>query len=295
MRQQYFILVLAHSLHGRLRRVHVPHQVVYGILALAVFGTISLALTVVSYAKMTLKVANYNSLRQEVDTLRARYNLLQKQASQKDTQLASLQLLASEVSIAYGLKSKLEGPTDIASEGALVPSFKESLAEYNFLRSATFSRLQRTFPHQWQTNIVPSLWPVQGNLLSNYGTRTDPFSGEGAFHTGVDLSAKTGTPVRCTADGVVLHSEWSGRYGNLVVIDHGGGMQTWYAHLSRAQVIPGQEIRRGELIGYSGATGRVTSPHLHYEVRMGGTPINPYPYLAKSAVSAETPRRDLPF
>jgi murein DD-endopeptidase MepM/ murein hydrolase activator NlpD len=142
---------------------------------------------------------------------------------------------------------------------------------------------------------MPAIWPVNGRLLSHFGDRQDPFSGEGAFHSGVDISASKGTSVRATADGVVEHAEWaSGGYGKLVVIDHGNGIQTWYAHLSGFEVVPGQEIRRGEILGYSGATGRATSPHLHFEVRRKGNPVNPYPYLAKSTLVEPAPP-DLPF
>ena len=124
----------------------------------------------------------------------------------------------------------------------------------------------------------------------------DPFSGEGAIHTGVDLSAAWGTPVHAAADGIVTHASWGGNYGNIVIIDHGDGLQTWYAHLSSFAVVPGQEIRRGEILGRSGATGRVTAPHLHYEVRVGGTPVNPYKYLQSSMLAQPAPvQKDLPF
>jgi murein DD-endopeptidase MepM/ murein hydrolase activator NlpD len=140
------------------------------------------------------------------------------------------------------------------------------------------------------------MWPVNGRLLSRFGDREDPFSGEqGHFHAGVDISAAMGTPVRAAADGVVYHAEYAGGgYGRLVVVDHGNGIRTWYAHLSRFEVVPGQEVRRGEIIAYSGATGRVTSPHLHFEVRMGGSPVNPYPYLTRSATLQHV-QPDLPF
>jgi murein DD-endopeptidase MepM/ murein hydrolase activator NlpD len=294
MRQPYFILVLAHSLHGRLRRVHIPHQFLYVVLAVLAFGSVSLFGMLSSYLRMTWKINNYNSLRQEVDTLQKRYQALERVSNQKSEQLASLQMLANEVTLAYGIKQKLEGPNDISAEGKLMPTYRESLAEYDFLKSASYSMLHRNYPKQWQLNVRPSLWPVSGRLLSSYGSRTDPFSGDGAFHTGVDLSATTGTPVHAAGDGVVAHAEWSGRYGKMVVIDHGNGMQTWYAHLSTFDVVPGQEIRLGQRIGLSGGTGRVTSPHLHYEVRMGGTPVNPYPYLTKTSV-ATTARKDFPF
>ncbi|NUN02777.1 MAG: hypothetical protein HUU41_16835, partial [Bryobacteraceae bacterium] len=122
MNQRYFILVLAHSVHGRLRRVHIPQRVVYGVLALALLGCFSLFGIVSSYVRMAWKVADYNSLRSEFNTLRARYQNLQNSANQTKEQLATLQVFATEVSIAYGIKQKLEGTTDISSEGRLIPT-----------------------------------------------------------------------------------------------------------------------------------------------------------------------------
>jgi len=294
MKQHYFVVVLAHSLHGRLRRIHIPHQALYLVLALAVFGSFSLFGMVSSYVRMAWKVSNYNTLRQEVDMLRNRYQVLQRENSQQQEQLASLQLMASEVTMALGIKRKLEGPDDISEEAPLVPTYNESIEQYNFLKSANFSRIHHEYARAWQKNIMPSLWPVNGRLLSRYGDRTDPFSGEGSFHTGVDISADQGTPVHAAADGIVYHAEFWGRYGKLVIVDHGNGMRTWYAHLSRFDVVPGQEIRRGEVLGFSGATGRVTSPHLHFEVRLGNSPVNPYPYLTRSTILQHV-QTDLPF
>jgi murein DD-endopeptidase MepM/ murein hydrolase activator NlpD len=98
-----------------------------------------------------------------------------------------------------------------------------------------------------------------------------------------------------TADGVVRFADMMSGYGRLVVIDHGGGVETWYAHMSRTYVHAGQEIRRGELIGAVGMSGRVTAPHLHYEVHVNGRPVNPYQYLAKSNVFHQVAKSDFPF
>src|ERR1041385_3673426 len=135
MKQEYFVVVLAHSLRGRLRRIHVPHTAVYAILALALVGCFSAFGFVASYARMAWKVANYNALKRETDGLRTRYQSLQKVASQTNQQLASLQLYAKEVSLAYGIKQKLEGPSDISAEGKLVPTFAESVRDYDFLKA----------------------------------------------------------------------------------------------------------------------------------------------------------------
>src|SRR5206468_3121019 len=136
MKQEYFVVVLAHSLRGRLRRIHIPHTAVYAVLGLALLGCFSAFGIVASYGRMALKVANYNNLRAEADTLRARYQNLQKVVSETNVQMASLQLYAKEISVAFGIKQRMEGPTDVSAEGALVPTFAETLADFNYLRSA---------------------------------------------------------------------------------------------------------------------------------------------------------------
>jgi murein DD-endopeptidase MepM/ murein hydrolase activator NlpD len=296
MKQEYFVVVLAHSLRGRLRRVHIPHTAVYAVLGLALLGCFSAFGFVASYARMAWKVANYNALKSEADAMRARYQNLQKVVGETNVQMASLQLYAREVAVAYGIKQKLEGPSDISSEGKMVPSFTESLQEYNYLinadRLAIANRRSRRFG---EPKSPPSLWPVIGRLMDGFGRRTDPFSGEGSFHKGVDITAPTGTIVHNTADGVVVQAEMvPGGYGRLVIIDHGGGFQTYYAHLSKISVHAGQDLHRGEVLGLVGTSGRTTAPHLHYEVHAGGVPVNPYKYLANSPVFRQTPK-DLPF
>jgi murein DD-endopeptidase MepM/ murein hydrolase activator NlpD len=289
LNQPYFIVVLAHSFHGRLKRVHIPYQLLYVVFALALFGAVSMFGFVSSYVRMAWKVADYNSLRNEVETLRSRYNRLEKESRQKGVQLASLQLLASEVSAAYGIQPQPERAAQ-AKQSSLLPTVAETLDEYNFLKSANFARYTRRSSPLFPSEALPSMWPVDGRLMSSFGQRTDPFSGEGAFHAGLDISAARGTPINATADGVVTTAEWAGEYGRLVVLDHANGFQTYYAHLSRVDVVAGQWVRRGEVVGSAGATGRATSAHLHYEVRRNGTAVNPYPYL--KATLARTVRRE---
>jgi murein DD-endopeptidase MepM/ murein hydrolase activator NlpD len=291
--QQYFILVLAHSMHGRLRRVQIPHRVVYIVLGLAIAGCFSLLGAISSYARMAWKVANYNSLRQEIGLLRERYQKLQSETKQTNAQLANLQLLASEISMVYGLKEKLEGPADISSEGSLLPTVQQSIEEYDLLRTANLSSYSRRYTRSWLVNTRPSIWPVEGELHGHFGRRSDPFSGEGSFHSGVDISAPAGTPVHAAADGIVLHAQFMGGYGRLVVIDHGNGLQTYYAHMSRFGVVPGQEIRQGDVVGFVGMSGRSTGPHLHYEVRLRGSAENPIRYLGR--IQAAAVQRDFPF
>jgi murein DD-endopeptidase MepM/ murein hydrolase activator NlpD len=127
---------------------------------------------------------------------------------------------------------------------------------------------------------TPSIWPVPGWLSSDFGTRRDPFTGDTDYHPGLDISADYGQPIHATADGTITSAGTSGAYGNLVVIDHGYGIATRYGHLSRFGVEAGRHVRRGDVIGYVGSTGRSTNPHLHYEILVNGRLTNPLRLLS---------------
>jgi murein DD-endopeptidase MepM/ murein hydrolase activator NlpD len=130
---------------------------------------------------------------------------------------------------------------------------------------------------------VPSRMPLEGaQLTSNYGMRTHPVLGGRRKHTGIDLAAPTGTPIYATADGVIGRADWYSSYGLYISINHGASMETRYAHLSRLAVAAGDNVKKGDLIGYVGSTGRSTGPHLHYEVRVDGLAVNPIPYMVES-------------
>jgi murein DD-endopeptidase MepM/ murein hydrolase activator NlpD len=132
-------------------------------------------------------------------------------------------------------------------------------------------------------NATPSIWPIHGWLSAGFGMRPDPFTGERDFHPGLDISAEKGTPVLATADGTVQLAAPSGDYGNLVIVNHGYGLTTRYGHLSKYAVWVGKEVKRGEVLGYVGATGRATGPHLHYEILANGKLMNPMQLLAGKA------------
>lgn len=126
---------------------------------------------------------------------------------------------------------------------------------------------------------MPSIWPVTGFVSSNFGTRNSPFGRSAQFHKGLDISNRMGTPIVAPAEGTVIMAGPDGAYGNSVEIDHGGGLVTKFAHMQRATVKNGQWVKRGEVIGHIGMTGRTTGPHLHYEVRLNGAPVNPMRYI----------------
>ncbi len=132
---------------------------------------------------------------------------------------------------------------------------------------------------------IPSRMPVDASRVrtsSNFGMRSDPFRGTRRGHKGVDLAGPIGTPIYATADGVVSKAQWFGGYGRYIQIEHGGAMQTRYGHMSRLNVVANQRVRKGEVIGYMGSSGRSTGSHLHYEVRVSGKAVNPLPYMRAS-------------
>jgi murein DD-endopeptidase MepM/ murein hydrolase activator NlpD len=279
MNRQCFVLEFAHAVDGRIKRIHVSYKSLGYLLTLLLVLSAGAFGMASRYLRMSREVSQVNQLRTDLDHLRQRCQQLQQIAGVHTQQIASLEALASEVSAAYGINGPPAPPSDAILQAGVAPGIRESLKEYNFLKAATFAGIFHRYAYAWQTRAMPTLWPVNGIIRSSFGGRSDPFSGEGTFHTGVDIEAATGTQVHVAGDGVVTSAGWSGAYGKLVVVDHGNGIETYYAHLSQFLVVPGEEVRRGQVIALSGGTGRVTGPHMHYEVRLRGTPVNPYKYL----------------
>ncbi|MGH9617453.1 MAG: M23 family metallopeptidase, partial [Acidobacteriaceae bacterium] len=221
--------------------------------------------------------------------------------------VASLGSLASEVSALYGLRqSKLSAmksnPSAIADSATQEnESYYSSLDRFYALRDtalsgvatrALASGLGRTSTLTDWVNLAnaPTLWPVAGRITSSFGERTDPLdSDEGEFHTGIDIAAPSGTAIHATGDAVVASARWGTGYGREVILDHGHGITTLYAHMAAIAVVPGETVTRGQVIGYVGLSGRSTGPHVHYEVRIHDTPVNPHRYMRETmAQMAET-------
>ena len=167
-------------------------------------------------------------------------------------------------------------------ENVLEEEALEDLIAEVRLRHQAFKELERRFAQKLdRLRHTPSLWPVKGEVSSGYGWRKSPFGDERMeFHTGIDIVAKAGTPIRSPADGRVVKVWYDRALGLTIRIRHGYGIETLYGHLSKVLVREGEEVKRGQVIGLVGNTGnRSTGPHLHYEVRVGGRPVNPLHYL----------------
>jgi murein DD-endopeptidase MepM/ murein hydrolase activator NlpD len=289
LRKRFYIFFVARDEAGQLRKISIPVHYLYVLIAGAAIGACSLTGIASSYARMLQKISHYNQLRTEDAQLKDNYTRLEQVAKERDIQVASLGSLAREVSALYGLKSNPEmvtASTDKIEQAQVNSSMDTLYALKNTALTGAASvgismgLTRNSTTADWiRANSAPNLWPVEGQITGSFGERIDPFRGEGAFHSGVDISAALGSAVIAPADGFVTYADFLGGYGRAVMIDHGHGISTRYGHLGSFAVASGQYLHRGDTIGYVGLSGRSTGPHLHYEVRIHDTPVNPYKYL----------------
>ena len=290
MPKRFYILFVARGEDGQLRKIPIPTRYLYVLVVGAAIGLLGLTGLARSYVRMLLKVSSYNQLLVESQALKGRYSHLEAVAKERDQQVASLGSLASEVSSLYGLKPDPVLTKAAASDQIEGSQVNSSLDRLYTLKDAALSgaatvglslgMTRNVTTADWvRANSAPSLWPVEGQVTGSFGERIDPFNGEGAFHSGVDIGAMLGQPVIAPADGVVEFADFMGGYGRAVVVDHGHGISTRYGHLKGFAVFPGQHIHRGDTLGFVGDSGRSTGPHLHYEVRINDVPVNPRKYL----------------
>jgi murein DD-endopeptidase MepM/ murein hydrolase activator NlpD len=304
LRKRYYILFVARDEDGRIRKIPLPIRYAYGFVAAALIGAFTVVGLAGSYTRMLLKTESFNQMREERESLRKDYKQMAHIAHERDVQVASLGALANEVTALYGLRqNRTAAAKASASAAASIPApttlaqtdtpsqqqIASSLDQFYALRAEALSgRISRalegglspSFSGDWTTLAdAPSMWPIEGRVGSSFGSREDPINGEGAFHSGMDIDAPYGTPVRAPADGDVAEAAMASGYGREIVLNHGHDVSTIYGHLSAMVVTPGQHVTRGQVIGYVGQSGRATGPHLHYEVRVHKIAVNPHKYL----------------
>ena len=289
MNKKFYTLLITPGAHGRVRKFQLPFYVVPVVLALSIIGVVMLAGLATSYARMLIKVSNYNTVRSEREALKQQFHTLENKVSRANVKLNSLQTLAAEVAVTYGFgnghRQQITPDLMNLARQSSAEDGDPSLYALNAMKNVSLNSVSgrfspSTFPGMIDDpSAIPSIWPVHGRLTAGFGQRMDPFSGEEAFHPGVDIADAFGTDVVATGDGLVIEAEPDAGYGRSILIDHGDGITTRYAHLSRIFVVVGEQVKQGEIIGAIGVSGRTTGPHLHYEVRIHGTPVNPARFL----------------
>lgn len=226
------------------------------------FYILSIGVKAIEYKKMEERLLYYSK---QFIELKATINALKK----TEAEFRRIFSLGSKEKILENVQTSDMGALDIE---AIKEQIKKTIETVETIRE--YLKAQKDI-----YMATPKGWPVSGRITSSFGARENPLHGGKDFHSGVDISASTGTPIRATADGVVSFSGWSGGSGNLIVIEHGLGYSTFYAHNRTNLVKVGQQVKRGDIIAYSGATGNATGPHLHYEIWKDGKVVNPMPFL----------------
>jgi len=189
-----------------------------------------------------------------------------------------------EHELSYGSRSSTGRVLDRAANNIamlhdIVPERSEALDDFGAYIEQIEEKVEQIKEKAAQTDFKPQIWPARGRITSGFGTREIPYTGGYQFHSGVDIAGSHGSSVWASASGKVTYSGYRGSLGNLLIIDHGNGYETYYAHLDGFAAKTGEEVEKGQTIGYMGRTGRTTGTHLHYEVHHSGSPVNPRRYM----------------
>jgi murein DD-endopeptidase MepM/ murein hydrolase activator NlpD len=289
MARKFYTCIIVPDASQQLHKLRIPVRLLYvlaAIGALSFFAAVGLGF---NYIGMASRMSGYANLEAENARLKVDTRQLKLSTTKLSRQVIALETEAENLTKVFEsdplLKriSRTTGSVGGAKADVLTSDLESSL---HTSVDAIQSRMEDL---QTQLSVLsdktrrirstPTIWPINGSIGSHYGGRLDPFTRDVETHLGIDIVAAKGTPIKATADGVVRLASREGQYGNLVVLEHPGGLSTRYGHLNRFNVKSRDTVKKGQVIGYVGMTGRTTGPHLHYEVRLNDRPVNPRPYL----------------
>lgn len=300
-----YSIVIVPQYEGCAHQFKVSRLAIYSVITAFVLFVSGFVYVVTQNTRLRNTVAQFNGmgLDQIVRLQAAQLDAANEAITKNNTELAALQkyvaylgtldakvrktlgVAGNTVSLASILKSTAtptlsvsrglaEGATNLSASAASVQAEAED-REKNLIVLQDAASKYNTLLAQ-----TPSLWPTYGLVTDDYGWRSNPFGGGGSeYHDGIDIAAPYGTAIRATADGKVEQSGWNGSYGISVTLYHRDGIETLYGHMSRTAVSAGQAVKKGQVIGYEGSTGRATGAHVHYEVIVHGSSVNPMTYL----------------
>lgn len=304
MSKKSYTLIIVPNASSSLHKFNIPAWALGTLAGLGVLLAGTLAALGFQYAGMALRAAEYEEVVADNAALRVANQNLQVSTEQLNTRIRGLEDLTGQIQEVMQADTWTQrlGLLEDGGLGGNVDDVTTSVmsATFNVRDTLSLAR-ERTVELEGQLRLVedlvetradklqltPSIWPVSGYLRSGFGRRRDPFTGQNEQHQGIDIGALYGTPIHAPANGRVVFAGRQAAYGNLVVIDHGGGITTRYGHLSRFDVNAGDRLTKGELLGFVGSTGRSTGPHLHYEVRVDERAVNPRNYLPSARPTAD--------
>jgi len=288
MDKRYSTIIFVPHARAKFRKLKVSHRLLFSLISLV---TSSLCLSTffsVQYFTSLSQTHELSKLRRENKELQTANEQFGKSVESLRNQLSTVEDRTRKLAIIAGITTLDEtsqgGSGGVRNTDDLNANpYRDDVDKMSFRSHSLtkdLSALEQKFTAQARLlSSTPSIAPVRGILTDGFGGRSDPFTGEAGQHNAVDISSAVGAPVRSPADGIVVKSEWANGYGNVIYISHGYGYSTRYGHLSSFAVRAGQRVKRGDVIGLVGSTGRSTGPHLHYEVRVNNNPVNPLEYI----------------
>jgi murein DD-endopeptidase MepM/ murein hydrolase activator NlpD len=287
---------------GRVKQLRVSGFLLVCLFTLLSLSVIAFFLTIHAYSEISVKIPRLAELQRENGLQKEQLLHMARKIDQFTQEMSELRKMDHKLKAMVNLET-IEGDEQFRGVGGSDPSLldpKKTVAKVdrelvramhrsldNLNSDIESSKEDKAGLRKFLENqkillaSTPSIWPSKGWLSSGFGYRDSPFTGEKEFHKGIDISTRTGAPIVASADGVVSFTGWDRGYGRVVVIKHGHGFDTKYAHLKKSIVKKGQHVKRGETIGLVGSSGRTTGPHLHYEVHLNGVPVNPIRYVLR--------------
>jgi septal ring factor EnvC (AmiA/AmiB activator) len=300
MEKEYFnILIFGHKT-SKTRHFRIHRKTFKIGLYLLAFAILFTTFFFCDYIQVKKRSIELNRLRQETQTQRSQIQFFSGRIEDLEKQLSKLKDFDRKIRIIANLEKGTEmvpfmgmggpSPSDIREKlkgekgkDGLIQQMRsdiERLQSEAMSREESLSEIERLLKNKKEMLAhTPSIWPAMGWVTSDFGFRTDPFTGLTQMHEGIDISNQVGTPVIASASGIISDTGNDFSHGKFVLISHGFGMTTRYNHFNKVLVRTGQKVARGDKIGEVGTTGRSTGPHLHYEVRVNGIPVNPMRYI----------------
>ena len=296
MAKRFYTVLILPDATSPARKFHITKPIVTGVSSVVAVSVLAFGFFLYQYVNLNVRMLELKQLRQEAGDR----DLLTAKVGQLEGELLRLRDLDRKLRVVAGLdpgddQGRLaQGGAETLSRTALLDAVRkgtgrlaewvnrdlEVLGQEITSRERSFRELKTLLEEKRSVLAsTPTIWPVKGLVTAGYGYRQSPFTGQREMHEGLDVAAPHGSPILATADGVVSFSGPLAAFGNVVFINHGHGFTTFYAHNSSNRVKEGQQVKRREVIAYVGTSGRTTGPHVHYEVQVNGTTVNPLKYI----------------
>jgi len=287
MNKRYSTIIFVPHARAKFRKLKVSHRLLFSLVSLVSTSLCLSTFFSVQYFTSLSQTHELSKLRRENRELQTANEQFGKSVDSLRTQLRTVEDRTRKLAIIAGITTLDEasqgGSGGLRNDERTENPYRDDVDKMSFRSHSLakdLSELEEKFVAQSRMlSSTPSIAPVRGILTDGFGGRSDPFTREPGQHNAIDISSAVGQPIRSPADGIVVKAEWASGYGNVIFISHGYGYSTRYGHLSSFATRPGQRIKRGDIIGYVGSTGRSTGPHLHYEVRVNNNPVNPLEYI----------------